>query len=208
MWRKPEIQAIMVLWVVVLGAAPCFGQSHEVSASPDSQEELCERLNKGARIKLRMYEATDPENPDSETSLKTVTGLFQFCRDGQLVFKPENSRSLPDTVHLDNVNWMQVSRGKEGHTMIGGMVGFLTGIAISTAVQTRSHEDEFLGGLSDMEDNVTRGIGITVATTLVGVVIGSAVGTEKWVSVYDSSWTASMERSPQGEYLVAVAYSF
>jgi outer membrane lipoprotein SlyB len=82
------------------------------------------------------------------------------------------------------------------------------GIAISFATQTHHHQDEFLGGISDMGDNVTRGAGITVGTTLLGAVIGWTIGSEQWQDVNRVNWSTSLRSGKNGDYGVVVSYSF
>ncbi len=176
--------------------------------SPYVKDVLCGDLEPGARIRFRINQDLDRESYGDQVGEKTITGTLQSCGDGMLVFKPEKSNSDLEHVPLDDVLWLQVSQGRSSYALPGAFVGLAAGIAISMASQTHRHEDEFMGGLSDATENISRGIGITAGTTLLGVLIGHAAGSENWKSVYGGNLSASLSSNRLGEYQLSVGYSF
>ena len=191
-----------------MGWTSGLGQGQESPVSPYVKDMLCGDLESGARIRFRINQDLDRESNGDQVGGKTITGTLQSCGDGMLVFKPEKSNSDLEHVSLDDVLWLQVSQGRSSYALPGALVGLAAGIAISMASQTHRHEDEFLGGLSDATENVSRGIGITAATTLLGVFIGYVAGSENWESVYGENVSASLSSNRLGEFQLSVGYSF
>ena len=208
MWKLIEITAGGILGALFLICPPCSGKTPETTGIQFGYENYCNELEAGKRIKVTIPVQTDPNLEGYLAEEEVLTGTFKSCGDGMLVIKPDNSRSDPLSIPIEDVRWLQVSQGRSGHTLPGALMGFAVGIVISIAAQTNHHEDEFLGGLSDMEDNVTRGAGITLGTTLLGAAIGSAIGQEKWQGVNPMNWNASLSSGGNGDYQVAISWSF
>lgn len=196
------------LLTVCLGWTSSFGQGQEPPVSPYVKDVLCGDLEPGARIRFRINQDLGRESGGDKVEEKTITGTLQSCGDGMLVFKPEKSNSHLEHVPLDDVLWLQVSQGRSSYAMPGAFVGLAAGVVISLASQTHRHEDEFLGGLEDYTENVSRGIGITIGTTFLGMLIGYAAGSENWESVYGGNLSASLGSNRVGEYQLSVGYSF
>ena len=208
MWKSIGIKATILLLIMCMGWTFSFGQGQPPPVSYYAWDLLCSDIEPGSRIRVRINQDRDPDSNGGPVGEKTITGILQSCGDGMLVFKPENSKSGLEHVPLGDVLGLQVSQGRSSHTLPGALVGLVVGIAISAASQTHHHENEFLGGLEDMEENVTRGAAITIGTTLLGALIGSAAGSEKWKNVYGGNLSASLGGNSQGQYRVSVGYSF
>jgi hypothetical protein len=208
MWKSIVIKMAIPFLAVCMGWTSSFGQGQESPVSPYVKNVLCGGLEPGARIRFRINQDHGRESDGDQVDEKTITGTLQSCGDGMLVFKPEKSNSDLEHVPLDDVLWLQVSQGRSSYALPGAFVGLAAGIAISMASQTNRHEDEFLGGLEDAEENVSRGIAITAGTTLLGALIGYAAGSENWKSVYGENLSASLGSNRLGEYQLSVGYSF
>jgi hypothetical protein len=208
MWKLIGITAGVTLWTLFIICPPCSGQTPETTGIQFGYENFCSELEAGKRIRVTIPVQPDPNLEGYLVEEEVLTGTFQSCGDGMLVIKPEKSGSDPLSIPLEDIQWLQVSQGKSGHALPGAFAGLAVGIVISVAAQTNHHQDEFLGGLEDMEDNVTRGAGITVGTTILGAVIGSVIGSEKWQSVNAMNWSASLRSGGNGDYQVVVSCSF
>jgi hypothetical protein len=194
----------IVAWLLLTLAAgfnPCLGQGQEVTATATIDEAACQSLEAGSRVRLELA--------DGEAEAQTVTGTFQSCEDGMLVLVPENpGETAPISYRLDELQKLEVSKGKSNNVLPGAAIGLLIGLVISANAQTNHHQDEFMGGFSDMEDNIQRGTQITVGTTLLGAVIGGVTGSEKWEAVDTGNWNASLGTDPQGRVQMMVSCSF
>jgi hypothetical protein len=208
MWKLIGITAGVILWTLFIICPPCSGQTPETTDLRFGYENYCSELETGKRIRITIPVLPDPNLDGNLDEEEVLTGTFQSCGDGMLIIKPEKSGSDPRSIPLESIQWLQVSQGKSGHALPGAFVGLVVGIVISIGAQTHNHEDEFLGGLSDMEDNVTRGAGITVGTTFLGAAIGSVIGSEKWQSVSPMNWSASLRSGGDGDYQVVVSCPF
>lgn len=202
------ITAGTILWTLFIFCQPCSGQTPETPQIQFGYENYCSELEAGERIKVTIPVRPDPNFEGHLVEEDVLTGTFKSCGDGMLVIKPDNSRSDPLSIPIEDIRWLQVSQGKSGHALPGAFAGLAVGILISIAAQTHHHEDEFLGGLSDMEDNMTRGVGISVGTTILGAAIGSMIGSEKWQSVNPMNWSASLRSGGNGDYQMVVSCSF
>lgn len=199
---KNSVRILRTLMVLTLAVevSPCFGQDQQPVSSLTFDETDCWGLREGERIRVQI----DAEGSGS----REVTGQFKTCEDGMLVVMPKDPRHGLQSYRLDQVKRLEVSRGKSGHFLPGAVAGLVCGLMISAATETRSHRDEFLGGLADMEENINRGIAITVSTTLLGAVIGSAMGSETWEAVGSEKWNTSLGADRRGRVQVAVGCSF
>jgi len=208
MWKLIGITAGVIPWTLFIIFTPCSGQTPETAGIQFGYENYCSELDAGERIRVTIPVQQDSNLEGYSVEEEVLTGTFQSCGDGMLVIKPEKSGADPLSIALEDIRWLQVSQGRSGHTLPGALVGLAVGFVISVAAQTNHHQDEFLGGLEDMEDNVTRGIGITVGTTILGAAIGSVIGSEQWQGVNAMNWSTSLSSGGNGDYQVVVSYSF
>ncbi len=207
--RNPVgIVTIMLLISLGMGGNLCLGQEVGGPVS-DSHEESPHGVY-GYGMRIRFETSTDSAGNSGEGwgDPQTMTGTFHSCSAGSLMFTPEKRGSGLTSIPVEDVLWIEVSRGRSSHAVPGALVGCLVGLAISAASQTSSHEDEFLGGFSDMEDNINRGVLITVISTLFGAGVGSAMGEEKWESMNRKSFCPSISCGERGQYQVSFGYSF
>ena len=125
-----------------------------------------------------------------------------------LSLRPQILEAETVRVPLENVYSLEVSKGRTSYALPGALIGFALGLLVSGAAQTHAHEDEFLGGLSDMEENINRGIVITLGTTVIGAGLGAALGSDDWKRIYDAKGGGQSQRSIPGTYQVAFGTSF
>lgn len=208
MWKVIGITVGVILWTMFMRCPTCSGQTIQEPEILVGYENYCSELKAGQRIRVTIPTQPDMNHGHYLVEEETLTGTLQSCGDGMLVIKLENHRPDLRSIPLEDIQWLQVSQGKSGHPLQGAFIGLAVGILISVAAQTHNHEDEFLGELADMEDNVSRGAGITLGTTLFGAVIGSAIGSEKWRGISPLDWKTSLRREGNGAYSVAVSCSF
>ena len=208
MWKLIGITAGATLWIMFMSCHPCSGQTPITSKIMFGFENCCSELKVGERIRVTIPVKPDQNHEGNLVVEEIFTGTLQSCRDGMLVIEQGKSGSAPLSIPLEDIQELQVSQGRSQHALPGAAIGLAVGIAISFAAQTRHHEDEFLGGISDMEENVTRGAGITLGTTLLGAVIGWTIGGEKWHDVSGVNWSTSLRSGGNGDYRVVVSYSF
>ncbi len=207
--RNPVgIVTIMLLISLGMGGNLCLGQEIGDPVSGIHQESPNGGYGYGMRIRFETSTDSTGNSWEGMRDPKTMTGTFYSCSAGSLMYMPEKHGSGLTSIPVEDVLWIEVSRGRSSHTVPGALVGCLVGLVISAASQSSSHEDEFLGGISDMEDNINRGVLITVISTLFGAGVGSAIGEEKWESMNRNSFCPAISCGERGQYQVSFGYSF
>lgn len=208
MWGRIWTGGTIIVAVMIVSWDSATGQVVDPTVSLYVRNELCGDIEPGSKVRLHVgsgYESEDSKASEGETVL---TGTLESCRDGVLILRPAKTGADSVLVPVEYVLSLEVSQGSPSYVLQGAGIGLLVGLGISLAAQTDHHQDEFLGGLSDMEDNINRGVGITIVTTLVGGAIGAALGSENWTSVYNAQVGGSYGSGQRGDYQVAVGFSF
>ena len=208
MWKRTGTWAAVITLLMMTNGTSARGQGTDHDISLYVRSELCRDIASGSRVRLIVGPNLETYDPRLPGETNTLTGTLVACRDGFLVLRPGGSVADSVLVPVTEVHSMEVSRGKSQFSLPGAMLGLLVGVVISYNVQTHNHEDEFLGELEDAQENITRGAGISILTTIIGGVVGAAVAGENWTSVYDLQSVGSVGRGRSVEYQVAVGFSF
>ena len=208
MWGRQWTGGTIIFVAMIMSWDSAIGQVVDPTVSLYVRNELCGDIEPGSKVRLLVGSGHNSDDLEASEVETVLTGTIETCRDGVLILRPARTGADSVLVPLEHVLSLEVSHGKSSYVLQGAGIGLLVGLGISMAAQTDHHEDEFLGGLSDMEDNINRGVGITIVTTLVGGVMGAALGSEKWDSVYNLQVGGSYGSGQQGEYQVAVGFSF
>jgi hypothetical protein len=190
-----------------------IGQKSGASLSAQAKNEICGGINSGARIRLRLNPDFNLEALDNKGDEDVLTGTLGSCRDGVLVFQPQDPSADVVRVPMEYVQSLYLSHGKPNHTLQGAVVGLVVGLVAALATQPGQNEPDNLEDLlvpqTDAYENIARGVGITLAGGVVGAIIGSSiVGSEKWESVYGEKLDRDLRSSIPGEYQVAIGFSF
>ena len=206
MWKQVFIKVIVIVMVTTLGWTSAIGQEEAAALSLDAKNVLYRGIATGARVRLQVGPGFDGEALGNQGSEGFLTGTLESYRDGVLVFQPQQSDADVVRVPMENVQSLYVSQGKSGHALGGAVVGLALGFMVAMATQnTPDESDEFLG---DMGEKIGMGIAITVAGTLVGAGVGSAIKSEDWKMVYEEPAGSSLQNSLPGAYQVALGFSF
>jgi len=167
-----------------------------------SKNGLCGNIEAGSRIRLKVNSGFDLEALETREDEDFLMGELESCGDGELVFKPQEPGSDVVRVPMENVQLLYVSRGTSGHTLEGAALGLAVGLLVALASQSSAD------GLSEFDDSIYRGVGITVAGTIIGALTGSAIRSEKWKKVHVDYSGISLGKNPPGEYQLAFGFSF
>jgi hypothetical protein len=209
MWRKVVIKTVVTLIVMALGWASVLGQEVETSLSLNPNNFLCNHVESGARIRLLVAPALDPEVSEIQGGENTLTGTLESCKDGVLGVQPKKSETEVILIPSESVQWLEVSQGKSGHALEGALLGLVLGLSVAVATQSGPSDCEgFLCGMDEIGERIAIGTGITLAGILAGVAIGSSIGSEEWERVYDEELHGYFHNRLPGEHRVAVGFSF
>lgn len=164
-------------WVFA-GLAACLGAVAEVRAQPTAERALAPgarvRATVGAPIARRQAGAF------SQRQVRRIVGTLEAVRGDTLVLRGKTVQSLA----VDSVRLLEVSRGRHRQTWSGAGIGFAAGAsvgALSGALLNSSCESSECPDAGEV--TVVSALGLGVLGGVLGAVVGAATETDTWEEV-------------------------